>query len=121
MKQWVTFVSNRLGLVVVIYIASLLLAASLFSVVEHKTYFESLWWASVTSLTIGYGDITPVTTLGRVIGIIFGHFWIFTIIPTIVANIVVNLIENKDAFTDSEQKELMNKIDILYNKLVDNK
>ncbi|MFG2122146.1 potassium channel family protein [Streptomyces sp. NPDC048710] len=32
-----------------------------------KTFGDAVWWAASTLSTVGYGDITPVTTLGRVI------------------------------------------------------
>jgi len=35
---------------------------------EITSVGDGLWWALVTITTVGFGDITPVTTLGRVIG-----------------------------------------------------
>ncbi|MBT8454328.1 MAG: ion transporter [Deltaproteobacteria bacterium] len=35
---------------------------------EIQSVGDGLWWALVTITTVGFGDITPVTALGRVIG-----------------------------------------------------
>jgi len=58
----------------VILIGATLLAASIMHVVEHHaqpdkfgTIPDAMWWAIVTLGTIGYGDVVPVTLLGRVV------------------------------------------------------
>lgn len=104
MKKAAIYVANRLWVIIAIYLTSIVLAAKMFSVFEAKSFADGIWWAVVTALTIGYGDLSPATVPGRITGIFFGHFWIFGIIPMIVANIIVKLLEDKNAFTHAEQE-----------------
>jgi voltage-gated potassium channel len=34
-----------------------------------RTFGNAIWWACVTVATVGYGDFTPVTPLGRIVAI----------------------------------------------------
>lgn len=37
---------------------------------QFPTIFEGIWWAFVTAATVGFGDYVPLTTSGRLIGIL---------------------------------------------------
>lgn len=45
--------------------------------------FSGIWWATSTLLTVGYGDIYPVTTLGKIFGIVISFLGVGMVaIPT---------------------------------------
>ena len=69
----------------------LILSASLTMYsVEHsvqpevfKNAFSGIWWAVSTVFTVGYGDIYPVTVIGRIIGVIITFLGVGAVaIPT---------------------------------------
>ncbi len=48
-----------------------------------KNAFSGIWWAASTLLTIGYGDIYPVTLIGKIFGILIGFLGVGVVaIPT---------------------------------------
>ena len=50
-----------------ISVAIIVLSALGFSLVEKQSLANALWWAVTTATTVGYGDETPHTALGKVI------------------------------------------------------
>jgi voltage-gated potassium channel len=54
--------------------ALLILFGLLIHLIEPSTFhtvFDGIWWAIVTAATIGYGDIVPKTTAGKLVAILF--------------------------------------------------
>ena len=59
-------------IILVLMVASSLCMYSIENAVQpdvFKNAFSGIWWASSTLLTVGYGDIYPITTMGKVLGI----------------------------------------------------
>lgn len=54
---------------VVIGFACLVVGATLFSITQHLSYGTALYWALTTATTVGYGDVTPKNSVGRVIAL----------------------------------------------------
>jgi voltage-gated potassium channel len=39
-----------------------------------SSFFDALYWATVTLTTVGYGDLCPVTDVGRVVSMLSSLF-----------------------------------------------
>lgn len=77
-----------------------------------RTFFDSIYWATVTLTTVGYGDLCPATDLGRLISIFSSLFGVAIIaLPSgiITASYLNELREIKEA--KGAQRENINSPD----------
>jgi voltage-gated potassium channel len=81
--QVVKLKQKELGVSTALLLLVVVLSGNLMFIVEHgepETTFTSvpaaLWWGMMTITTIGYGDMYPITPLGKLIGSVVGFLGI---------------------------------------------
>ena len=62
--------ANDMKLCAFVYLASILFASLTFMIVEDFEFPRAVWFSFITSLTIGYGDVSPGTPLGKFFSIL---------------------------------------------------
>jgi voltage-gated potassium channel len=92
--------------ITVYYVLVIAGCGAMFSYLEDKPIGDSLWWACVTGLTIGYGDMYPVTAGGKIVALMLMHIVPLIIIPLIVARLLTTVIEDSNQFSHAEQEEM---------------
>jgi voltage-gated potassium channel len=84
-----------------------------------NNFGDGLWWAFVTITTVGYGDVTPVTAIGRLIavGVMIGGIALIGVVTATLASWIVQRVADdesvQDAVTQSEIAELKNEVESL--------
>jgi len=75
-----------------ISVAIIVLSAFLFSLTEKQTLANSLWWAVTTATTVGYGDETPHTAVGKVIAsvLMFGGIGFIGLLTSTITDFFTN-------------------------------
>lgn len=102
----------------VIFILSIMIvmAAACIYVVESKAQPQiftsipaAMWWAVVTLTTVGYGDVTPITPLGRFLGALITILGVgLAALPAgILANGLANELEQRKQFLELRFRELL--------------
>jgi voltage-gated potassium channel len=109
------FVHNHLGLTLLFGLLFVFISgAALYRIDPAITSLsDGFWWALVTVTTVGYGDISPTSDLGRIFAsllIVLG----VVLFSLITANISAFLVSKNKKEQD---KALINKLDTLQNKL----
>lgn len=103
--------------VIFILLIMIIIAAAGVYVVENKAQPEvfssipaSMWWAVVTLTTVGYGDVTPITPLGRFLGALI------TILGVGLAALPAGILANGLA---NELRQRKHKLELRFRELLD--
>lgn len=95
-----------------ISIAIIVLSALLFSVFEHQSLSDSLWWAITTATTVGYGDDTPHTAVGKIIavGLMFGGIGFIGLLTSTITDFFTKETSEAVQTTDSEDQQTLQQL-----------
>lgn len=100
--------------VFIVFILMLASSLCMYSV-EHEAQptvfrnaFSGIWWSMSTLLTVGYGDIYPVTTLGRIMAICIAYLGVGAVaIPTgIISAGFVEQYQRKSGILDYRRSDI---------------
>jgi voltage-gated potassium channel len=83
-----------------------LIGAFAFSIAEDKSLGDSLWWAVVSAMTVGYGDIVPASFAGRMVGVVLMHVIPLFIIPLVIVRLLKAFVRDEHEFTHREQEQI---------------
>jgi len=83
------------------YMALLMVSSFLICLVEPAgtaltRFDQALWWSIVTSTTVGYGDLYPASTLGKIIAVTLPMFMGIGLGAAFITHVASCLIERRD-------------------------
>ncbi|MDH3765019.1 MAG: potassium channel family protein [Nitrosopumilus sp.] len=80
---------------------------------QITTLIDAFWWVSATVTTVGYGDVVPVTEMGRIMGIglmFVGILIIGTIISSLGAILIGSRLKKHESVESSTKSLIIKKI-----------
>lgn len=107
--------TNGFRNVLYISLVLVLLSAATYSVAENAPFVDSLWWALVTTTTVGYGDISPATPFGRTAAIVLMFLGIGFI--GLLTSTITEFFSKGSESKETEIEILTKKIDDLSKKI----
>lgn len=71
---------------------------------QMTTLLDALWWCVATVTTVGYGDVVPVTSLGRIVALVYMFFGI-SLVATLLAVISNTFYKKRIEKEETEKKK----------------
>jgi voltage-gated potassium channel len=110
---WSAIRHERSSFVAALYLFAIALffSSAMMYVVEHtsqpdkfSSIPETMWWSLITLTTVGYGDVSPLTPAGKVIGAITAIMGVCVValLTGIVANAFANQVARRKAILEAE-------------------
>lgn len=75
-----------------------------YTIAEGAHLGDSLYWTITTMSTVGYGDMSPDTPLGKLMTSVLMLWSVFGLVPIIVSNIVTKVIHDPHLWTSDEKE-----------------
>ena len=94
-----------------LFVLALFFASSLMYVAENNvqpdkfsSIPETMWWSLITLTTVGYGDVAPISPLGKIIGAFTAIMGVFSValLTGIVANAFAYQVAERKAIVEAE-------------------
>ena len=78
-----------------------------------QTAGDAMWWSLTTMTTVGYGDLVPVTTWGRLVGAILmlGGIGLFGVFTAVVASWFLEPVEREQEIELAALREQLTRIE----------
>ena len=116
---------NHLGPTLMVSFIIIVIAGTLMAVIDPnvETPFDGIWWAWVTVTTVGYGDIVPGSTAGRLFGsvLILMGIGLFAMLTASFSSFFMQQDEeeliNKEKSNTDRLSEMADRIEALEGKL----
>lgn len=98
------------GLIYILYVNFfiVLVGSSILSVVEEKSFSDSVWWSLVTVTTVGYGDIVPSSLFGK---------WLAVLLMLVGIGTIGMLTSSLTNFFVKDESKTQIKLDKLYKEI----
>ena len=71
------------------------------------SFRDSLWWAIVTVTTVGYGDVVPTSTAGRLVGalLMLAGVSAIPIATSLVVSVFISRLQAQQHAQDAEERQ----------------
>lgn len=95
----------------------LVVSSIAFKAFEHVSVTNALYWSVITSLGVGYGDVTPHHIGGKLDAALLAATTLLFFIPMIIGSIVSRVVVDRNAYTNAEQEETQHALRMIQDHL----